>query len=87
MVMARAVAGVPPFVHKSFPWQKPCRRHRDAAIPAPVVPPRLWHIHQPAPSGSIASVECSFHTHLSPDPLLQTPGRIKGDLGNLERLL
>lgn len=37
-------------------------------------------------SGAVTSVECSFHTHLSPDPFPQTLGRIEGDRGSLDLL-
>jgi predicted dehydrogenase len=37
-------------------------------------------------SGAVTSVECSFHTHLSPDPFPQTLGRVEGDRGSLELL-
>jgi predicted dehydrogenase len=37
-------------------------------------------------SGAVTSVECSFHTHLSPDPFPQTLGRIEGDTGTIELL-
>jgi predicted dehydrogenase len=35
-------------------------------------------------SGAISNVECSFDTHLSPDPFPQTLGRVEGDMGSLE---
>lgn len=37
-------------------------------------------------SGAVTSVECSFHTHLSPDPFPQTLGRIEGEAGTIELL-
>jgi predicted dehydrogenase len=37
-------------------------------------------------SSAVSSVECSFHTHLSPDPFPQTIGRVEGDRGSLELL-
>ena len=37
-------------------------------------------------SGALTSVECSFHTHLSPDPFPQTLGRVEGDVGSIELL-
>jgi predicted dehydrogenase len=37
-------------------------------------------------SGAVSSVECSFHTHLAPDPFPQTLGRVEGDAGTLELL-
>ena len=37
-------------------------------------------------SGALTSVECSFHTHLSPDPFPQTLGQVEGDVGSIELL-
>jgi predicted dehydrogenase len=37
-------------------------------------------------SGAVTSVECSFHTHLSPDPFPQTLGQVEGDRGSIELL-
>ncbi len=37
-------------------------------------------------SGGVTSVECSFHSHLSPDPFPQTLGRVEGDRGSIELL-
>jgi predicted dehydrogenase len=37
-------------------------------------------------SGAVSSVECSFHTQISPDPFPQTLGRIEGDTGTIELL-
>lgn len=37
-------------------------------------------------SGAVTSVECSFHTHLSPDPFPQTLGRVEGGAGTIELL-
>ncbi len=38
------------------------------------------------PGGAVTSVECSFHSHVSPDPFPQTLGRIEGDRGTIELL-
>jgi D-apiose dehydrogenase len=35
-------------------------------------------------SGAVTSVECSFFTHLSPDPFPQTLGRVEGGTGTIE---
>lgn len=37
-------------------------------------------------AGGVTSVECSFHSHLSPDPFPETPGRIEGSRGTIELL-
>jgi predicted dehydrogenase len=37
-------------------------------------------------SGAVTSVECSFHSRLSPDPFPQTLGRVEGDRGSLDVL-
>jgi predicted dehydrogenase len=37
-------------------------------------------------TGAVTSVECSFHTHLAPDPFPQTLGRVEGDAGTIELL-
>jgi predicted dehydrogenase len=37
-------------------------------------------------SGAVTSVECSFFSHLAPDPFPQTLGRIEGDRGSVELL-
>lgn len=37
-------------------------------------------------SGAVSSVECSFYSHLSPDPFPQTLGRVEGETGTLELL-
>ena len=37
-------------------------------------------------SGAVSSVECSFYSHLSPDPFPQTLGRVEGETGTIELL-